>query len=59
MRVFLNVLPLRATLFVCVVLAFPAMTAAKQPDCPCWADQSLLAMVMDLIADQGAVESCD
>ena len=36
------------------------MSAAKQPDCPCWnQDKSLLAIVTELIAEEGDVVSCD
>ena len=67
MSVFLRVLPRHAALFprhaalfLCALLAFPAISAAKQPDCPCWdGDRSLMATVMGLIVDGGEVKSCD
>ena len=48
-----------ATLALLGGLASHSTAAAEQPECPCWSETSLLAVVTDLVAARGPVESCD
>ena len=54
-----RMLRLAAATSACALLLLAEGAAARQPDCPCWADTTLLAMVSQLIAQRGPVDSCD